>query len=348
MSATGPDEAPWPEPEIALSRYACTVPNPGFIARLPAGAGSRTWLVGVPPGRYVLRCLPSGVTAQRAQFTTAAHDQAAAFGLAPQIMRNDEGGLHTTCMGRHFQLVRRLDGSACLQATLARPQCRELGFTLGRLHRAIDGLQPGAEPHLKFGDDPAATLRAASAAHDHPDCPHQWVRRALALKLRRAESLDPAVLRNLANLPQQAIHGDIHPGNVVVRQQPTAQFALIDFDQARYAPRTYEVVRALIYCLQPAGQPSVFGPRASAFLDGYLAACPLSAHEIDTMDVLFETVQVLDAHGLDTCRGAPDWLLRFGQARFALLYWLRQHGSYLTAAARTAAQRTSHRGAHRP
>ena len=63
---------------------------------------------------------------------------------------------------------------------------------------------------------------------------------------------------------------------------------------------------------------------------------PLSGREIETMAVLYETAQVLDIRGLGTCLGASEAALGFGQARFALLYWLRRHGSAVTGLARQA------------
>jgi len=61
----------------------------------------------------------------------------------------------------------------------------------------------------------------------------------------------------LADLPQQVIHGDVHPGNVLTWRSPGASaipgISLIDFDRTRYAPPAYEVMRALVYCVRPAG-----------------------------------------------------------------------------------------------
>lgn len=100
---------------------------------------------------------------------------------------------------------------------------------------------PAAGPHLALLADPGAALRAACAAHDHGACAHPMARQALAAKLRRAEALSGTVLETLASLPQQVIHGDVHPGNVLASRSPgTCGISLIDFDRTRYAPPAYE------------------------------------------------------------------------------------------------------------
>lgn len=121
-------------------------------------------------------------------------------------------------------------------------------------------------------------------SHDHGACAHPTARQALAAKLRCAEALSGTVPETLASLPQQVIHGDVHPGNVLASRSPgTCGISLIDFDRTRYAPPAYEVMRALLYCVKRSGSRSAFEGRAEAFLGGYLAAGPLSGREIETM-----------------------------------------------------------------
>jgi len=306
----------------------------------PAGA-RRTWLVGLPAQCLVLRLLPPGTTAARARFVTDVHHHAALAGCAPHLLANDEGERHTLNGGRYFQLVQYVESTWDRHAVPGARACARLGLALGRLHSVLAGLSaPAAGPHLAIPADPGAALRAAYAAHDHGTCAHPAARQALAAKLRRAEALSGTVLQTLASLPQQVIHGDVHPGNVLASQPTrtpcTAAISLIDFDRARYAPPGYEVMRALIYCVRPSGPRPAFERRAGAFLGGYLAARPLSSGEIETMAVLYETVQVFSTYGLGACHGASAAALAFGQARFSLLYWLRRHGSAVVELARRA------------
>jgi Ser/Thr protein kinase RdoA (MazF antagonist) len=315
------------------------------VSELAAGAG-RAWLVGLPAPCFVLRRVPPGTTAERARLVTAVHHHAARAGCAPPLLANDEGERLTVDRGRYFQLVRYAGSTWDRHAVPGLRACAELGLALGRLHSALAGLSAhAAGPYMTFPADPAGALRAAYAAHDHGGCAHPTARQALAAKLRRAEALSGTVLETLASLPQQVIHGDVHPGNVLASRSPgtpgTRRISLIDFDRTRYAPPAYEVMRALLYCVRPSGPRSAFEGRAGAFLGGYLAARPLSGREIETMAELYETVQVLGTYGLGACHGASAAALAFGEARFSLLYWLRRHGSEVAGLARQAAEATT-------
>lgn len=333
----------WP----VLTRYLDRdLARAAIVSELAPAGACRTWLVGMPAPCFVLRRLPPGTTAARARFVTAVHHHAACAGCAPSLLANDEGERLTLNRGRYFQLVQYVE-SAWDRHVIPGPRaCAELGLALGRLHSALAGLSaPVAGPHLTFPADPDAALRAAYAAHDHDACAHPTARQALAAKLRRAEALSGTVLETLASLPQQVIHGDVHPGNVLASRAPGTSgirgISLIDFDRTRYAPPAYEVMRALIYCVKPSGPRSAFEGRAGAFLSGYLAARPLSSREIETMAVLYETVQVLSTYGLGACHGASAAALAFGEARFSLLYWLRRHGSAVVELARQAVAATA-------
>jgi Ser/Thr protein kinase RdoA (MazF antagonist) len=309
------------------------------VSEIAAAGTCSALLVGLPAPCLVLRRLPAGTTAARARFVTAVHHHAACAGCAPPLLANDEGERLTLNGGRYFQLVRYVENTWDPHVVPGPHASAGLGLALGRLHSVLAGLSaPVAGQRLAFPADPGAALRAAYAAHDHGACAHPTARRALAAKLRRAEALSQTVLETLARLPQRVIHGDVHPGNVLAsrstRAAGTRALSLIDFDRTRYAPPAYEVMRALIYCVRPSGPRWAFEDRAGAFLGGYLSANPLSSREIETMAVLYETVQVLGTFGLGACHGASAAAVAFGEARFSLLYWLRRHGSAVVELAR--------------
>ncbi|WP_030592992.1 phosphotransferase [Streptomyces anulatus] len=321
-------------PAAILARYP-QLPHSGqVITRLPAGTNTAPWLISTTHGRYVLRRLPEYFTPERARFTAAAHDHAArTSGLAPAVLSNNDGHLTTEHGTHHYLLTRHAAGNHPHTDAATPSQCHDLGTVLGRIHQHLRELPvPATAPRQAIPADPTAGIRAAAAAHAGPDCSHRHARRLLAAKLRRAQALTTADLDELRSLPQALIHGDFHPGNVLVLDDNRIS-AVLDFDLARLAPPAYELLRALLYCTQPAGPPTVYAPRVIAFLTGYLDVAPLSHRELTTMTALYETTQLLDTYGLAVCDSAPPALLSFGHARFALLYWLRRNARTLTGLA---------------
>ncbi|MGH3825088.1 MAG: phosphotransferase, partial [Pseudonocardiaceae bacterium] len=179
-------------------------------------------------------------------------------------------------------------------------------------------------------------VREALRAHDRPGCRHPAARRVLQVKLAYAQAIPTSLRAQLNALDRQVIHGDVYPGNILLTSTGAV---FIDFDLARWAPPAYELIRALIYCTHPTGGPHAYRERVAAFLSGYLTTRPLTDLEIATMVELYRAVQILDPYGLHACENAPDSLLGFGHARFALLYWLTRHGADLTTLAHRASPR---------
>jgi Ser/Thr protein kinase RdoA (MazF antagonist) len=335
--------------QAVLARYPA-IGTSIVIDMLPSGSGTVAWMIAAPAGRFLLRRLATGFSAAQARFAAIAQHRAAIDGLAPPVLTNDAGDMITPSGSHLFQLTGFASGECWSDLSLSATLCGNLGRAVGQLHRTLAAIPADrAAPSLSFPGNPAAPLLAALATHDRSGCPHWDARQVLQAKLRRARMLQSHLLDHLSQLPQQVIHGDIHPGNVFVRTyhpgrarksgQPV--ITLTDFDLARYAPPAYELIRALIYCVRPAGTREAFTPRVSAFLVGYLTACPLPTEEIAAMADLFQVVQLLDTHGLDSCRSLSDSTRRFGQARFALSYWMRRHGGYLAQLACRAQLRVS-------
>lgn len=321
-----------------LDRYP-QIPRTGrVVSRMTGGSNVAPWLITTEDGSYVLRRLPEYLGPARARFAAAVHDHAArTMDVVPAVVSNTDGDLVTEHTGHHYLLAQRAFGSSLPPHAPTPTQCRRLGDLLGRLHQRLREMPTTAEaPRQRVPTEPVTGICDALAAHDRPGCPHRSVRQVLAVKLRRAQALRVGDLIVLRALPVTLVHGDFHSGNVFTDDGRVS--AVLDFDLARLAPPAYEVVRALLYCTHPAGLASVYAPRVIAFLSGYLAAAPLSRHELETMADLYETTQILDTYGLAVCEGASTGLLAFGHARFALLYWLRRNACVLTDLALQAHQ----------
>jgi homoserine kinase type II len=300
---------------------------------MTGGANTAPWLITTPTGRVVLRRLPDYLARERARFAAAVHDHTArTLDIVPAVLANDEGDLVTEHAGHGYLLAHRAPGTPFVQGVPTPARGHELGEVLGRLHQSLRQMPlPAEAPVQRIPVDVPAGIRAAAAAHERPGCEHRSVQRMLAVKLRRAESLAPENLAALRNLPLTLVHGDVHPGNILTIGGRVS--GVLDFDLVRLAPPAYELARALLYCIRPAGPVAVYGPNATAFLAGYLAVSPLSSHELATMAELYETTQILDTFGLAVCDSATPKLLAFGHARFALLYWLRRNRCALTVLA---------------
>lgn len=316
--------------DAVLDHYPDVRRTDRSVTRMARGSNAAPWLIAARRGSYVLRRLPENLGPERALFAATVHDHAArTMDVVPAVVANIDGDLITEHAGHHYLLTHHVPGSPFPLSAPTPAQCHQLGDVLGRLHQRLRELAtPDEAPRQRVPDDPTIGLHAALAAHERPGCPHTSTRKILAAKQRRARALRADDLAVLRALPVALVHGDFHPGNVLVLDGHVS--AVLDFDLARLAPAAYEVVRALLYCTHPAGPASVYSPRVTAFFTGYLTAAPLSRHELGTMAGLFETTQILDTHGLALCEGVPPGLLAFGHARFALLYWLRHNISTLT------------------
>jgi aminoglycoside phosphotransferase (APT) family kinase protein len=115
------------------------------------------------------------------------------------------------------------------------------GGALGRLHRLIAGHRPaweGGATGWRVGFDLEAAL--AAAVERVPETAEQVAR------IRRPAAEAGAALdhSDLAARPMQIIHGDWHPGNLIMRDGAVA--AVLDFDSARYAPPLVELANGLL------------------------------------------------------------------------------------------------------
>jgi Ser/Thr protein kinase RdoA (MazF antagonist) len=299
------------------------------VEPLRRGFGSEKWLVAMPAGDFVLRRFPPSFFPDRGWFVSVVQQHAAEAGLASRVIENDAADLTTIHDEHMFMLVRYVEGSCFSGAARAGRICTDLGLTLGLLHQALLSLWAApTAPRLSLPTDPATPIRDAMSRHS-ASCPHTSARLILGEKLARAQRLTPGILNRHHALPQSIIHGDFHRPNVVVSQGRVV--AVIDFDLACLSSPGYELVRGLLYCTK--GETTdlrAFTRRACAFFEGYFAACPRTPGELAEMVGLFRTLQVVDAHGLDTCEAVSDGLLRFGEQRFRLLRWIEAHGQLVT------------------
>ncbi|MDQ1249453.1 MAG: homoserine kinase type [Actinomycetota bacterium] len=312
-----------------LDRYTVTAGTGRGMRPLDGGATTKPRLVTTRAGRFVLRRLPEYLEPDRARFAATVQRHAATtMTQVPAVIATRKGDLVTEVAGNWYMLTAHVPGSIT-PGVPSPSQCQYLGDVLGRLHTTLaTATLPSVVPRQVLPADPTSGICQAIAAHEWSGCGHPTVRQVLRAKLRRAQALNPDDLDTLRALPHRVIHGDIHPGNILTSADVVT--GIVDFDLARLAPPTYELLRAMVYCLHPAGPVAVYGPRARAFLTGYLNQATVTRREIATMTSLYEATQILDCHGLDVCINPSPDLIKFGHARYALLYWLRHNRADLT------------------
>ncbi len=87
--------------------------------------------------------------------------------------------------------------------------------------------------------------------------------------------------------PEQVVHADWHPGNILFRRRRVV--AVIDYDSIRFARRVTDIANgALQFSIIAAGDPASWPAeldrdRFSAFLEAYESACPLSEKEAKSL-----------------------------------------------------------------
>lgn len=92
-------------------------------------------------------------------------------------------------------------------------------------------------------------------------------------------------LRTLSEIQAPSIesdtvtHGDYHPGNLLFSGKEIV--GICDWEKVEYAPRSYELIRSLLYsCLDVSPKSSLPIKTIQAFLKGYLSSYPMDVSEI--------------------------------------------------------------------
>jgi len=183
---------------------------------------------------------------------------AAAALPVPRLVPTRDGAASRVLDGRVVRVLTWLPGS---EAGVARMPLRAGGELLGRLSRALAGLQhPGADRVLPW--DLARVPELADATTDA---------RLSAAIARFAAEVSPV----LADAPRQIVHGDFHPGNVLV-DDSGAISGVVDFGDVSRTARVCDVGVALGYLIPDDGPGDAV---RAEFLAGFESVVPLTAEE---------------------------------------------------------------------
>jgi Ser/Thr protein kinase RdoA (MazF antagonist) len=129
-----------------------------------------------------------------------------------------------------------------------------------------------------------------------------------------------AALPEYEALPSQVVHGDFHPGNVVVDERGELS-GILDFGDSMHAPRVLDLAIALSYFVPRHGDAAA---AVAPFIAGWERVLPLTPEERALLPVLVGAREVqrilLGAAGAE---GRPDRFYAVARLGDALDTWRR-------------------------
>ncbi|MEO1129714.1 MAG: phosphotransferase [Planctomycetota bacterium] len=333
--APGPEEAQADldlgDLAIVLSHYDMGVIR--SITPIDRGAGGTAkFLVDCEGGRFVLkRRVERREEMSRVAFTHAVHIELINKGFpAPTLIGTKRSRSSIVVhAGRLYELIQYVRGSRCDHSE---QQTREAGATLARLHEAlVDFVSPTPPPFGTFHD--AQRVVGQLEAIGRAEGP------ALTQLLDRyTEAAGRAEDCGVKAWPEQVIHGDWHPGNLLF--SGTAVAAVLDYDTARMAARAIDLANgALQFSItRESGETRTWPDhldedRLRAFLTGYDEGSnhPVSRAELQALPWLMIEAMVAEAAGPVATTGRfaaieGGAFLRMVGRKVA---WLREHADRL-------------------
>ncbi len=238
------------------------------------GTMHQTFLLQTTCGPFVLRGYRH-LTRARVAREHALIRFAAAHGLpAPVPIQREDGSALWEQEGRFYALFPMALGRQVPRAALGARESAAMGTFLGRLHRVLqDYPRDHVEARSFTADLPTTVARIAYLEQVIREWPQQSEIEERALRRlaeRRAWLAGTAGdMPTVADIPVQVIHGDYQETNLFFSGGQVS--AIIDWDQAYAAPRTWEVLRVFHLVFQFAPAPS------RAFLRAYQRVLPLSS-----------------------------------------------------------------------
>jgi Ser/Thr protein kinase RdoA (MazF antagonist) len=227
---------------------------PTEITALPGALLSRCWEVTAGDERYFCR-LSDLAARQPVEAGLAAADHLRGRGIAAgQPVRTLGGSLTARTEEGALAVLRRVPGRRLDGADPIDQQW--WGDRLGEVHRALQGFHhPGLRPWQPLDADAGHLSR------------EPWLRPAVAGALTATTRLTVT-----DRLTYGVLHGDPAPGDFVVDPE-TGKAGVLDCGASGTGPLAYDLAAAVVY----AGGPE----HAGDLIDGYLAAGPVGADELD-------------------------------------------------------------------
>jgi homoserine kinase type II len=266
--------------------------GPWQMRPLAGGTNNLIYLVETPDAeRYVLRVYQNHANVRRLRYELAVLTRVQQAGLPFQVpapLPTSAGELIARLPGEGGEtlavLSRFLPGESPDRRNLA--QAEAAGRALAELEQALGAGEPPAGPDLA-GPPPVGDLRLRLSLMDDPLRVPQRLPVAAETQARLASLFQQAleaIPHLYAALPQQLIHADYDPGNILMEENRVT--GVLDFEFSGVDLRVMDLVNALIWW--PAdllGTGAEWGV-IEAFGRGYAARLPLLPVEVEAIPAI--------------------------------------------------------------
>ena len=271
---------------LALVR-AQFLPQASSVRHL-SGERDLNFLVDVAdsPDRYVLKVSDARENPQALALQNAALDHLAqqAPQLPVQRIHRWRDGAHLLALpgpdGVCFaRVLTYLPGLPLHEAPPSPAQRRSIGATLAALDRALQDFAhpPVSNEALMWDLQRTAELQSWLPAIQDAQS-RAWGEQVFTHYVQQVPPL-------LATLPQQFLHNDFNPYNLLVNPADTDQVCgVLDFGDMLHGPRVFDVAVAASYQCHAQGQPRI--ESLLEFMQGYQQANPLSRAELQLLPLL--------------------------------------------------------------
>jgi len=271
---------------LALLRAQC-LPQANAVQHL-SGERDLNFLVTLAdsPDRFVLKLSDSQENPLALALQNAALDHLAQ--QAPELplqrlLRWQDGSAMRTVSGpeglRMARVLSYLPGQPLHEAPASAAQRQAIGAVLAGLDRALQDFQHPivSNEALLWDIQRTAELRAWLPAIQD-DTSRAWADTVFDLYLKQVQPM-------LATLPQQFLHNDFNPYNLLVDPvQPERVCGVLDFGDMLHGPRVFDAAVAASYQAHARGQPRI--ESLFEFMQGYQHVNPLSPAELQLLPLL--------------------------------------------------------------
>ena len=249
-------------------------------------------------GRFLLkRRLQGRDDAYRVTFAHAvqAHLAKRYFPVAPLLTTRDEVGTILQLRGNIYEIFKFVGGSrytGSAEATI------DTGRQLAKFHQYLTNFKFEWEP-LKASFHDSTTVRghlktiASDIYQSNERKLHRCGEELMSLYNRASVRVNEL---GFDSWPQQVVHGDWHPGNMLFDKDKLV--AVLDFDSVKIAPPITDLANAMLqfslvgYQPNPADWPDYLDQaKLVQVLDGYREVIKLDTHHLDSLlDLMVETM----------------------------------------------------------